>query len=300
MYLTGFADEAGADIDTQIRATKELGWSRIELRNVSVDGSETANLHDVPEEVFDKVRTRLAEAGVTVNCFGSTIMNWGKSVDDPVDVTMAEVDRAIPRMQALGTKLIRVMSFKPVPNADLAGQKAEQRFAIMRDVVKRFTDAGLQPVHENCNNYGGIGWEQSLQIVENVPGIKLVFDPGNPPVKVGGDFSWDHGFEKGWSWDFYSHVRDHTAYMHIKDCTYKGGKHHEWAGEGVGQIPEILTDLRERGYDGGFSIEPHIASVFHDEAVASEADTKYKAYVEYGKRFMDLLERCGYEVASFA
>ena len=50
MYLTGFADEAAADIDGQIRATKELGWSRIEMRNV--DG---VNLHDLPDDKFEEV-----------------------------------------------------------------------------------------------------------------------------------------------------------------------------------------------------------------------------------------------------
>ena len=34
MYLTGFADEAGKDIDTQIKATLELGWKNIELRAI--------------------------------------------------------------------------------------------------------------------------------------------------------------------------------------------------------------------------------------------------------------------------
>ena len=77
MYLTGFADEAAADIDGQIRATKELGWSRIEMRNV--DG---VNLHDLPEDKFDEVYGKLADAGIEVNCFGSGIANWAKSIGE--------------------------------------------------------------------------------------------------------------------------------------------------------------------------------------------------------------------------
>ena len=30
MYLSGIADEAGANIDLQIKATQELGWKHIE------------------------------------------------------------------------------------------------------------------------------------------------------------------------------------------------------------------------------------------------------------------------------
>jgi len=37
IYLTGFADEAGPALETQIRVTNELGWKHIEMRNVEVD-----------------------------------------------------------------------------------------------------------------------------------------------------------------------------------------------------------------------------------------------------------------------
>ena len=42
------------------------------------------------------------------------------------------------------------------------------------------------------------------------------------------------------------------------------------------------------GYDGGFSIEPHMVSVLHGEA--GEEDAGYQNYIEYGKRFMRLVE----------
>ena len=31
-----------------------------------------------------------------------------------------------------------------------------------------FLDAGIQPVHENCMNYGGLGWTFALRLVEAV------------------------------------------------------------------------------------------------------------------------------------
>ncbi|MFC1976460.1 sugar phosphate isomerase/epimerase, partial [Chloroflexota bacterium] len=71
MYYTGFADEAGASIDVQIKATKELGWSNIESR--SIDG---INLTDISDEKFEEVVEKLAEAGIKINCFGSAIANW--------------------------------------------------------------------------------------------------------------------------------------------------------------------------------------------------------------------------------
>ena len=41
MFLTGFADEAGASLATQIKATRELGWKFIETRNL--DGKNLAS-----------------------------------------------------------------------------------------------------------------------------------------------------------------------------------------------------------------------------------------------------------------
>ena len=83
MYLTGFADEASQDLATQIRVTKELGWNAIESR-----GIWGANIHDLDEDRFDRACGMLEDAGVRVNCFGSTIANWGKRIEDPFQITV--------------------------------------------------------------------------------------------------------------------------------------------------------------------------------------------------------------------
>jgi len=129
MYLSGIADEAGANIDDQIRATKELGWKHLEARTVEVIEFPKANLHDIPEAAFDVVAGKLREAGLQINCFGSTIGNWAKKIEDPFDLTLAEARRAIARMQRLGVKFIRVMSYKVRDEED---QLEPERFRRMR------------------------------------------------------------------------------------------------------------------------------------------------------------------------
>ena len=52
-YYSGFADEAGFALETQIRATREIGWRNIEMRNVEVPGFPAANLHDISDEAFE-------------------------------------------------------------------------------------------------------------------------------------------------------------------------------------------------------------------------------------------------------
>ncbi len=284
MYLTGFADEASQDLATQIRVTEELGWNAIESR-----GIWGTNIHDLDEARFDEACGMLEEAGVRVNCFGSTIANWGKLIEDPFDITLEEVERAIPRMQRLGTKLIRIMSYARCKGEE---QHAEERFCRLREITSRFHNAGLTPVHENCMNYGGMSWRHTLELVENVPGLKLVFDTGNPAITL--DQSADAGKTQD-PLEFYRKVREHVASVHIKDARLEGEEEiYTYPGQGHGRIPEILSLLIEDGYDGGISIEPHMASVFHnpDAASASEEES-IGIYIEYGRRLMELLSGLG-------
>src|ERR1041385_6621489 len=119
MHLMGIGDEAGSSLASQIQAAKELGWKFIEMRGVEVPGFPKANFHDIPDPAFDAACARLKENGLGVYCFGSTIMNWAKNTETPFDITVAEVKRAIPRMQKLGTKFVRIMSFKPKDDDEL-------------------------------------------------------------------------------------------------------------------------------------------------------------------------------------
>jgi hypothetical protein len=45
-----------------------------------------------------------------------------------------------------------------------------------------------------------------------------------------------------------------------------------------------VSDLLQSGYDGGISIEPHMAIVHHDASVASPEEQRFRTYVEYGRR----------------
>ncbi len=287
MFLTGIADEAGADVDTQIRATRELGWTTLEARAVAVPGFEKANFHDIPDAAFDAVAGRLRDAGISVCCLGSAIMNWGKTVDTPFDVTLAEVRRAIPRMQRLGTKFVRVMSFKPADEADTIPPVVFER---VREVTQRFLDAGLQPVHENCMNHGGMSPRHACQLLAEVPGLKWVFDTANPI------FNPDRSRPRPWPrqdpWEFWLAVRDVTAHIHAKDAVWnpvKNDADYHWPGAGDGRVRDILRDALSRRYDGGISIEPHMAVVFHDARVTSSAEAQFANYVEYGRRLGKLL-----------
>jgi sugar phosphate isomerase/epimerase len=288
MILMGIGDEAGNSLETQIAATKELGWRQIEMRGVEVAGFAKANFHDIPEEAFDLAADKLSQAGVDVHCFGSTIMNWAKTLETPWDITLGEVRRTMPRMRRVGAKYVRIMSFKP---GDEEYTIPAEVFRRVRDVTNMLLDAGLTPVHENCMNYGGMSWQHALELLDKAPGLKWVFDTANPV------FNPDRSKPKPWprqdALEFWNHVRDHTAHIHVKDATWNPSKNdadYNWPGEGQGCVRAILSDALARGYAGGISIEPHMVVVFHDaNSQANDAVTKAN-FIEYGERLASLMQ----------
>ena len=288
MKLMGIGDEAGAGLENQIAATRELGWNLIEMRAVAMPGQAKANIHDLPDAAFDTAVKQLEQSGAQVYCFGSAVMNWAKTIETPFEVTLGEVKRCIPRMQRMGAKFVRIMSLKP---GEEEFKTPPEVFRRVRDVSNRFLDAGLQPVHENCMNYGGMSWQHSLELLDQCPGLKLVFDTANPV------FNPDRSRPKPWPrqdpWEFWEHVRDHVVHIHVKDATWipaKKNADYNWPGEGQGKVRAILKDARARGYDAGISIEPHMTSVFHDPQAKTTNDVAARQnFVAYGRRLTELL-----------
>lgn len=289
MFLTGFADEAAQDLTTQIKATKEIGWTRISARGVN-----GANIHELPQKEFDQVADQLDEAHITIPEFGSLIGNWGKKISSDFEITLAEIERAIPRMQRLGTPLIRIMSYAQEPWG--SEQHEHERFRRLREIHTRFADAGLQAVHENCMNWGGFSADHTLRLVEEVPGLKLVFDTANPVFQLDrskpqadGTFPWQDPLE------FYHKVKEHIVHIHIKDCTHPPTGQSEPAkytlpGEGQARVQDILKQLKADHYKGGIAIEPHVATVFH-ATDGQEPDWQqcYDSYVQYGHAMNKLI-----------
>ncbi len=288
MKFMGIGDEAANSLSGQIRATRECNWRDLEMRGVGVPGFPKGNFHDIPDAAFDTAVRQLENEGVGVYCFGSTIMNWSKKVGDPFEPTLAEVKRAIPRMQRLGTKYVRIMSCKP---ADEEYKIPAEIFRRVKEVTNRFIDAGLLPVHENCMNYGGMSWQHALELLDKCPGLKWVFDTANPV------FNPDRSKPKPWprqdAWEFWEHVRDHVVHIHVKDATWNEAKKdgdYQWPGEGEGRVRDILKDALARGYDGGISIEPHMVVVFHDAKSQNASEDKMRQnYVEYGRRVEEII-----------
>ena len=177
MFYSGIADEAARDAKQQVEAHRDLGWSHIELRNIS-----GINAVDLPDDQFDALRRLLREAGLEVSCFASQIANWSRPISSDFERDVSELRRAIPRMRLLSTPFIRCMSY---PNADPPWPDDRWRAEAirrMRALAEIAEKGGVILVHENCSGWGGLSPERTLELLAEVRSnhLKLVFDTGNP------------------------------------------------------------------------------------------------------------------------
>jgi sugar phosphate isomerase/epimerase len=143
-------------------------------------------------------------------------------------------------------------------------------------------------------NWGGFSAQHSLRLVDEVPGLKLIFDTGNPV------FQRDRSKAQPNPWqdalEFYQAVKAHVAHVHIKDCLnpIEGSTEPERytsPGEGQARLPEILAALQADGYQGAYAIEPHVATVFHaQDDAAIDQEQCYNSYVDYGRELEKIMQ----------
>ena len=277
MFFSGIADEAGQDIETQIRAHRELGWTHIELRMV-----EGSNITAVSDASFAAISDALRAAGLHVSCFGSAIANWARAITCDRNIDIDDLSRAIPRMKALDVPFIRVMSYPNDPQhpfSDDAWRK--ESISRMKVLARMAEDGGVTLAHENCSGWGGLSADNSNILLGEVnsPALRVVFDTGNP-VTYGQD-----------TWEYYKAVEKDIVYVHIKDAKRTNGEEvYTYCGEGDGCVAEVLGDLLSKGYEGGVSIEPHLAAIIHTGQKADNTRQLYDSYSEYGRRLMKLVE----------
>ncbi len=290
LILSGFADEANPSLEKQIEAHRELGWRWLDLRKLRDSAGKPQNVSDLPLSMVEEAAAAIAEAGMAALGYGSNLGNYNHPATEPFEVTLEELQRLIPRAQALKAHHVRIMSYAlPARGEPL---QEEERFRRLREIVGRCRDAGLLPLHENCGNYGGLGWRQTMKMLENVPGLRLIFDTANQVKRH--DPTRDGETYPRPNWEFYEQVRDWVDVLHIKDRTREA--RHCWPGEGEGEVGRIVADWLSRPEPGPISIEPHIKGNLPAELKSDPAQAdawRYDHYVEYGRRFTALLRRLG-------
>ena len=280
MIITGIGDEAGASIEAQIRAHQALGWTHLELRLVNDQNVAGA----LPDAEFDATVRALETHGMQVAGFASAIGNWSRPIGGDFDLDRTELRRAIPRMQRLGTRFIRIMSWtgEGVPTSEWRRRAIDR----CRELAAIAEDGGVVLTHENCVGWGGLSARHMLELEQAVdsPAFKLLYDIGNVI---------SHGYDPA---SFFDAIRGQFAYVHVKDARRnpEGGRSQDYVycGDGDALLEPILRTLvREDGYDGVVSIEPHVAAIVHEPGRRVSEAQKQRSYLAYGRKFDALMRR---------
>ena len=241
MNVYAFADEASGSIDKQIVAMKRNGLQGLEIRNV--DGT---NVSDITLEKAEEVHKKLSEAGLKVWSIGSPIGKIG--IGDDFEAHMVKFKHTLEVAKALECKNIRLFSFF-MPGNEEPEKYHDEVIRRLKAMVEAAKDSGIDLCHENEKDiYGDIAVRcKDVLDTVNSPALRAVFDPAN--FVQCGQVTYPEAYEL---------LKPYVVYMHIKDALADGEV--VPAGYGIGHVPEILKRLKESGYEGFLSLEPHLGS----------------------------------------
>ena len=240
--LTGFADEISPDLEEQLETLAQESIGYMELRSVW-----NTNVLDLTDDELNRVKSSTAQRGIRISSIGSPI---GKvPVTDPFGPHLERFRRALYAADVMGAPYVRIFSFF-VPEGEEPEQYREEVIDRLGIMAGEAEDSGVTLLHENEKEIYGDIPSRCLDILAGVgsPALRAAWDAANfvqcgvSPYKEG-----------------YASLRPYIEYVHVKDAL-SGSDTAVPAGEGDGQWPETLSALRASGFDGFFSLEPHLAS----------------------------------------
>ncbi|HKN45911.1 MAG TPA: sugar phosphate isomerase/epimerase family protein [Propionibacteriaceae bacterium] len=264
--LSGFIDEISNDFSEQCKVAAGLG-----LRYVEVRSAWGTNILDLDDAQLATVRETLAEHGLKVSSIGSPI---GKiSVDDEFPPHLERMRHAVDVAKTLEAPYIRLFSFF-IPDGSDPDSWRDEVLSRMSALAETAADSDVILAHENEKEIYGDIPRRCLDIVTSVasPQLQLAWDPANF-VQVG-----VRPFTEG-----YAMLRPHVGCMQIKDALLADGTV-VVAGGGDGEVVETVRALRADGFDGFFSLEPHLG-----EYTAYGALSGPELFTKAWKAFTDIL-----------
>jgi sugar phosphate isomerase/epimerase len=240
--LSGFADEIDDDLDTQLRVLDDLEISHLDLRHA--DG---VNVADFGRAFAEDVAERLADAGVGVSSIGSPI---GKiDITDDFAPHRETFEHVLDMADLFEADYVRLFSYYIPESDDPADHREEvmRRMAVKADLA---AERDIVIVHENERDIYGDTPARCRDIFTTIDSdhLRMAFDPGNF-VEVGVNPYPDALLQ----------TVEFVEQLHVKDAIHVDeGRSHTPAGQGEGDIREVLRTLTDRGFRGYASLEPHL------------------------------------------
>ncbi|NCC07359.1 MAG: sugar phosphate isomerase/epimerase [Clostridia bacterium] len=256
--ISGFADEIGLRLSTQLKVVNALGMKYVCLR--TINGKSIAKY--TVSEAEKKLVPALKEAGIGVSSLGSPIGKVNIDDDAAFETQLRQLDTLCKICKLLDCKYIRVFSFFVPQDKDPAIYK-DKVLSKLRQFVEIAEKHKIILLHENEKDiYGDIASRCRI-IFDEIKSdyLKAAFDSANF-VQCG-----ENALEA------YELLKDKVIYIHIKDALKDGGEN-VVCGTGDGQIPEVLRCAFENGYNGFLTLEPHL--VLFSSMKSLEGALKFK------------------------
>ncbi len=241
--LSGFSDEISDDFLEQCQVVRSLG-----LRYVEIRSAWGVNILDLDDDQLRTLQQLLGDHELLVSSIGSPI---GKiKITDDFGPHLERMRHAAQVANRLGAPYVRIFSFFIPADQDPDQHRDEvlRRMAALAEVAEQ---ADVILLHENEKEIYGDIPRRCLDVVTAVASdhLRLAWDPANF-VQVG-----VRPFTEG-----YADLRPQLAYIQIKDAVAADGSV-VVAGQGDGELVETVRALRADGFDGFFSLEPHLGKV---------------------------------------
>jgi sugar phosphate isomerase/epimerase len=239
--LSGFADEISPEPREQLAVLAAESITHLELRS-----AWSVNVADFTGEQLAGFRSMLDDAGVRVSAIGSPI---GKiPVGAPLGPELDRMRRIAGTARELGTTIVRVFSFF-IPSGEPPERHRQQVIDRMAALAAIAAEHGLILAHENEKEIYGDTADRCHDLIASVdsPALRATFDAANF-VQCG-----VRPFTQA-----YHLLRPYLVYLQVKDALAATGQVVP-AGHGDGQVRETLAALRDSGFTGFVSLEPHLA-----------------------------------------
>ena len=238
--LSGFADEISPDPREQCEVASGLGLKYLEIRS-----AWNVNILDLDAGQLATLQQTLKEWDLSVSSIGSPIGKIG--IEEDFEPHLERMRHAAEVARQFGAPYIRIFSFFLPEGDDPDSHRDEvlRRMRALADVAEPY-DAVL--LHENEKDIYGDIPRRCVDIVTSVGSAKLrlAWDAANF-VQVG-----VRPFTEG-----YAQLRPYVDYIQIKDARLADSSV-VVAGAGDGEVVETIRALRDDGFDGFFSLEPHL------------------------------------------
>ncbi|HOL55430.1 MAG TPA: sugar phosphate isomerase/epimerase family protein, partial [bacterium] len=201
---------------------------------------------NLDDEDIDAIQKFLDKYGIKISAIASPI---GKvRAREDIEGQKEKLRNAIKLAHIFNTPYIRIFSFYPEEGMSI---EELRKISLERlgELVRIAEKEGVILLHENEKRIYGDIPERCLDILKNInsPNLKAVFDPSNfiqcnvKPFR-----------------EAYPLLEEYIEYIHIKDANFSDGVEVP-AGEGDGEIKEILKAIKGKGREFFLSLEPHLA-----------------------------------------